>query len=247
MPIEVSIVTPAYNSLKYLSKTYESIRGQTFKNWEWVVTDDCSEDGTYEWLKEIASTDSRVIVEQNTLNQGAGFSRNQSILKAKGRFIAFLDADDMWHKDKLMLQVAFMKENNLPFTYTCYQKFSDKGARGIVIPPDKIDYDGLLVSNTIGCLTAMYDTNLLGKRYMPLIRKRQDMGLWLNLLKDIPYAYCLNQSLAYYRTDSGMTKNKFSVLKYQWLFYREVEKLSLIKIAYVFPIYMYKGFRKNKI
>ncbi len=243
----VSIITPSFNNISVIKETYESIFSQSYKNWEWIVTDDCSTDGTYEYLLDLAKHDSRINVYKNDVNSGAGFSRNNSIKKSRGRFIAFLDSDDLWFPDKLEKQISFMLKNNVELSYTNYQKFSSKGDMGIVTPPKVTSYNELLYSNVIGCLTAIYDSEKLGKRYMPLIRKRQDMGLWLNILKDIPNAYCLPENLAKYRVDTGMTQNKLTVLGYQWQFYREVVGLGLIKSICTFAIYAYRGFIKSRI
>lgn len=244
---KVSIVTPCFNSEKFINSVYSSILSQTYTNWEWLVVDDNSSDETAEILIKIVRSDSRVKFFSNTTNKGAGVSRNTAIKHASGRYIAFLDADDLWHPQKLEKQIAFMQKNDIALSYTQYQKFNNSGDLGLVIPPNIVSYNELLYSNVIGCLTAVYDVHQLGKRYMPLIRKRQDMGLWLSILKDIPKAYCLQENLAKYRIDSGMTKNKLTVLGYQWRFYREVVGLSIFRCTYTFLVYAYKGFIKSRI
>ena len=138
-----------------------------------------------------------------------------------------------------------MLTNNYAFTFTAYQKLEQGELRGTIKPPVFTTYKKLLSSNVIGCLTAVYDTQVLGKLYMPLIRKRQDMAPWLNILEQVPKAYCLEDVLALYRVDSGMTQNKLEILKWQWLFYRKVKKLSIFKSAYHFVIYSVKGFLKH--
>lgn len=242
----VSVITPVFNSEMYLLETFQSLKSQTYSLWEWIIVDDCSQDASWDLMLHIASLDSRVRILRNDVNKGAGFSRNKAIEASNGRYIAFLDADDLWMAEKLEAQVNFMSENNFAFTYTQYQKFDSEGIKGKVIPPDSVSYNQLLYSNVIGCLTAMYDVELIGKRYMPLIRKRQDMGLWLEILKDIPHAYCLNRVLAKYRKDSGMTANKLKVLSYQWAFYRETVGLSFFRSCFVFSVYAVKGFLKHK-
>jgi teichuronic acid biosynthesis glycosyltransferase TuaG len=244
---KVSIITPLFNSENYILNTFKSIIGQTYPNWEWIVVDDNSTDSSFDIVKELAECDDRVVLLRNLNNEGAGASRNKAIRKASGRYIAFLDADDEWCLNKLEKQISFMLKNDYEFTYTQYQKFSNAGYLSVVVPPDNVNYNQLLYSNVIGCLTVVYDTYKLGKRYMPLIRKRQDMGLWLSILKDVPKAYCLQENLAKYRVDSGMTKNKISVLNYQWRFYREVVGLSFFRSAYTFLVYAYKGFIKSRI
>ena len=241
----VSVIMPAYNAEKYISESIESVLTQSYQNWELLITDDRSNDNTQQIVEEYCARDKRIKYFINKENGGAGVARNNSIENASGRFIAFLDADDQWLPEKLTKQIAFMLKNNYEFTFTAYQKLESGELRGLITPPESTTYKKLLSSNVIGCLTAIYDTQALGKVYMPLIRKRQDMGLWLNILKRVPKAYCIPDILALYRVDSGMTQNKLEILKWQWLFYREVIKLNIFKASYHFFIYSVKGFLKH--
>ncbi|MBE8232626.1 MAG: glycosyltransferase family 2 protein [Endozoicomonadaceae bacterium] len=243
----VSIVMPSFNSEKTIAQAISSVLSQTYSNWELIIVDDCSTDDSIGVIKNFISNEPKINLIVNRENSGAGFSRNVAIKFAKGKYIAFLDADDLWYLEKLEKQIKFMQRNDYAFTYTQYQKFDANGDGGVVIPPITVTYKQLLYSNVIGCLTAVYDSDKLGKRYMPLIRKRQDMGLWLEILKDIPKAYCLTENLAKYRIDTGMTQNKFSVLGYQWRFYREVVGLGILKAIFTFVIYAYKGFIKSRV
>ena len=241
----VSIIMPAYNSEKYITKSIESVLAQTYKNWELLITDDRSSDNTQHIVEQYCGIDVRVRLFVNKENGGAGVARNNSIMHAKGRYIAFLDSDDLWNATKLEKQITYMLEHEYALTYTSYQKFTGDTYLGVVTPPLSTSYSKLLSSNVIGCLTAIYDTKIVGKQFMPLIRKRQDMGLWLQILKVIPEAYCLPDVLAYYRVDSGMTQNKLKILKWQWRFYRDVVNLSFFSAAYRFFIYSIKGFLKH--
>lgn len=243
----VSVIMPLYNSREHCVESIKSVLSQSYYNFELIIVDDQSTDGSFELIRDSFPNETRIKLFQNDNNLGAGASRNKAIKIAKGRFIAFLDSDDLWHPDKLKKQLKFMTDNQLSFSFTQYQKFDATGEQGVVIPPDTVNYNQLLYSNVIGCLTAIYDTTKLGKRYMPLIRKRQDMGLWLSILKDVDKAYCLQENLAKYRIDSGMTKNKFTVLGYQWRFYREVVGLNFFRSAFTFCVYAYKGFIKSKV
>lgn len=243
----VSIITPVFNSGAFINETYKSINSQTYLHWEWLVVDDCSTDSSFQIASCITRQDQRVRVFKNSENLGAGGSRNKAISEANGQYIAFLDSDDLWLPRKLEKQIDFMQTHGYALTYTQYQKFNASGDLGIVIPPNSVTYKQLLYSNVIGCLTAVYDVDQLGKRYMPLIRKRQDMGLWISILKDIPHAYCLQENLAKYRVDSGMTKDKITVLSYQWRFYREVMCFNVFRSAYTFLVYAYRGFIKSRI
>lgn len=240
----VSIIMPAYNAEKYILQSIKSVLKQSYQNWELLITDDHSDDSTQQIIKDYSLKDKRIKLFINKVNGGAGVARNNSIEQAAGRFIAFLDADDQWHSEKLTKQISFMLTNNYSFTYTAYQKIVNGELKGVVSPPSSTNYSKLLSGNVIGCLTAIYDTHELNKQYMPLIRKRQDMGLWLNILKQVPKAYCLSDVLALYRVDSGMTRNKLEIIKWQWVFYREVAKLNFFKATYHFCIYSVKGFLK---
>ncbi|URQ99014.1 glycosyltransferase [Pseudoalteromonas sp. SCSIO 43095] len=240
----VSVIMPAYNAEKYIAQSIDSVVKQSYQNWELLITDDRSNDNTQEIVKQYSNQDSRIKLFVNKENGGAGVARNNSIKQAKGRFIAFLDADDQWLPEKLIKQIAIMQKNNYAFTFTAYQKVEGNEKKAIITPPKYTTYRKLLGGNVIGCLTAIYDTEVLGKKYMPLIRKRQDMGLWLNILKDVERAYCLNEALALYRVDSGMTQDKLEILKWQWLFYRKEMKLSVMMTSYYFAIYCYNALLK---
>ncbi|EJG0712545.1 glycosyltransferase family 2 protein [Vibrio parahaemolyticus] len=242
----VSIIMPTYNSTDTVVESIQSVLSQTYKNWELIIVDDRSIDNTWQVIQTYADKYDNIRVYQNKENLGAGASRNFAIKKARGRFIAFLDSDDLWTEDKLAEQIPFMLKNNYPLTYTHYSRFNSEEELSVVTAPEYTTYKKLMYSNVIGCLTAVYDTQALGKRYMPLIRKRQDMGLWLDILKDTPKAYCLPKPLAKYRMDSGMTANKFSVLSYQWKFYRDVVGLSLPRSLFTFSVYAVKGTMKHR-
>ncbi|MDE1489882.1 glycosyltransferase family 2 protein [Xenorhabdus bovienii] len=235
----VSVIMPCYNSGEYIEQSIQSVLSQNYINFELIIIDDYSSDNSVEKIKKFHDKRIKLIVSKK--NGGAGISRNIGIEQAKGRFIAFLDSDDLWKPNKLKDQINFMKENNFSLTYSRYQKFCTEGLGKVITPPSTTTYKKLLYCNVIGCLTAIYDTKQLGKHYMPLIRKRQDMGLWLNILKTCKIAYCYPENLAYYRTDSGMTQNKINVAKYQWIFYREELKLNLIKTLWYFTGYAING------
>ncbi|MGP9148184.1 glycosyltransferase family 2 protein [Vibrio parahaemolyticus] len=246
MSLLVSVIMPTYNSAGTVVESIQSVLSQTYKNWELIIVDDRFTDNTWQVIQTYADKYDNIRIYQNKENLGAGASRNFAIKKARGRFIAFLDSDDLWTEDKLAEQIPFMLENNYPLTYTHYSRFNSEEELSVVTAPEYTTYKKLMYSNVIGCLTAVYDTQKLGKRYMPLIRKRQDMGLWLDILKETPKAYCLPKPLAKYRMDSGMTANKFSVLSYQWKFYRDVVGLSLPRSLFTFSVYAVKGTMKHR-
>ncbi|HAJ6654365.1 TPA: glycosyltransferase family 2 protein [Escherichia coli] len=245
----VSIIMPTYNSSSTIHQSIESVISQTYTNWELLITDDCSSDDTYKIICNYALKDHRIRVFQNNINSGAGLTRNNSIEHARGRFIAFLDSDDMWTNDKLEKQIKFMLDNHFPLTYTYYKKTNASGEiTGRLRPPLEVNYNELLKSNVIGCLTAIYDASSLGKVYMPTIRKRQDMGLWLNILKIVPTAHCLAEELAIYREGhESLSSNKLKILRTQWLFYREHVGLSFIKTLWYFSHYVIRALKKYKL
>lgn len=239
----VSIIMPTYNSAKTIIESINSVLSQTYSNWELLITDDNSDDETINTIAQFR--DKRITIFKLLINSGAGAARNHSIENAQGNYIAFLDSDDLWRPEKLTLQISFMRDNNYWLTYSKYQTFDSTGKKGIVSPPQSTSYEELLYSNVIGCLTAIYDASKLGKQRMPLIRKRQDMGLWLQILKECDKAYCLNLVLADYRLGSGMTSNKLKVIYWQWLFYRKVANLSVPKTITTFIMYGIKGMLKQ--
>lgn len=233
----MSIIMPSYNAEKTIAQSIESVLQQHYTNWELLITDDKSSDNTINIINEYIAKDTRIKLFINEKNIGAGGSRNCSIKESKGRYIAFLDSDDLWFANKLAIQIDYMQKNNTALSYTWYQKFGDDGDGGVIKPKLTVTYKQLLCSNIIGCLTAVYDVEILGKRFMPLIRKRQDMGLWLDILKNIDMAVGIPQVLAKYRIDSGMTQNKLRILTWQWRFYRDEVKLPFLITCYYFTMY----------
>ncbi|CAB5583674.1 glycosyltransferase family 2 protein [Providencia hangzhouensis] len=235
----VSIIMPCYNAEQYIKDSINSVLNQTYPHFELIIIDDLSTDNSINIINSFS--DNRIKLIQLTQNGGAGVARNTGIEAAQGRFIAFLDSDDLWRPNKLEVQLSHMIEGNYPLSYTQYQKFTQEGKGKLVIPPNTVTYNELLYCNIIGCLTAVYDTKILGKQFMPLIRKRQDMGLWLKILAQGHTAYCCPQVLADYRTDSGMTQNKIDAAKYQWKFYRQELSFNIIKSTKYFIGYAIKG------
>lgn len=245
----VSVICPSYNSSPYIRGTLESLQAQTFENWEMLIVDDCSTDNSVEIIQEFAKRDDRIKLIKLEKNSGAAVARNKAIEVAQGRYIAFLDSDDLWLPNKLEKQIEFMQQNSVPFSYSAYQQIDEAGnfLKEMSVPK-KVSYHDILKSNSIGCLTAIYDTDYFGKVYMPLIRKRQDLGLWLKLLEMSDYAYGLQENLAQYRVHSNsISANKLSAANYQWQLYREVLGFNFFKSTYYFMHYAVKGFIKTKL
>lgn len=230
MTIETSIITPVYNAEDFLEETLNSILNQTYQNWESILINDNSNDGSLEIAERFVRLDPRFKIINKTVSEGAARARNAGIEQAKGRFIAFLDSDDIWNPTKLEKQIDFMKKNNADLSFTAYNFISEQGVLGdFVSVPNEVSYKTLLRGNIIACLTAVYDTKKLGKVYMPDILKRQDFALWLKITKSGVNAIGINESLAHYRirTDS-LSSSKFNTMMHTWGVYRNVEKLSIL-------------------
>ncbi|MCF6781779.1 glycosyltransferase family 2 protein [Stutzerimonas stutzeri] len=249
MSVLVSIVMPVHNSERFLGESVSSVIAQLFCNWELILIDDCSSDDSLRIASSCAEKDRRIKVVMLGENSGAAVARNKGIELAQGRYIAFLDSDDLWTPNKLGDQIAFMQDNDVAFCYSAYEKLDEVGNRfGVISVPQRVSYKDLLKVSSIGCLTAIYDTRHLGKIYMPLIRKRQDLGLWLKILKKIPYAYAAPGVLAKYRVRSdSISADKFSAAKYTWKLYRNVEQLGFFDASYYFMHYAMNGFLRTKL
>jgi len=231
----ISIITPSYKSEKFISQTIESVLNQTYQNWEMIIVDDVSPDNSNEIIEEYTKKDNRIKLIKLAKNSGPAIARNKAIEEAKGRYIAFLDADDLWKPEKLEKQIKFMQKKDCALSYSVYETMSEEGElkNKFINPPLKLSYNDLLKTNHIGCLTAIYDTQKVGKVYMPLIKKRQDYGLWLKILKKIDFAYGMEEPLAIYRIMSdSVSSNKFKLLKYNYLLFKEHEGFSAIKSFY---------------
>jgi glycosyltransferase involved in cell wall biosynthesis len=244
----ISIITANYNGEKFIAQTIESVLNQSYQNWEMIIIDDCSNDKSIEIIKKYQLLDSRIKLIALEKNSGAAVARNYGIDKVKGDFIAFLDGDDLWKEDKLEKQITFMEKNNYPFTFSAYDIISEKNRKITTFnPPKKVNYNDLLKTCSIGCLTVIYNVKYFGKMYMPNILKGQDYCLWLNLLKKVDYAYSFPEPLTKYRIlQNSISRNKFKKAYYQWYIYQKVEKLNFFKSVYYFTHYAFYGYIKNK-
>lgn len=247
----VSIITPTFNSLSTIEATFLSIKNQTYNNWEWVVTDDCSMDGTLDYLLELQKIDTRVKVFSNNKNSGAAVTRNNSISESKGEFLAFLDSDDLWEPRKIEKQLAFM-DDHIAFSFTAYSLI-DEQCNALNISVDStqtgsFSYEDMLRKKaTLGCSTVMLRRESFQKIEMPLIRTGQDYALWLNLLKTGVEAHVLNDVLTKYRiSPRSISRNKIKKAKRQWQIYRKFEKLSLFKASRCFLFYAFRAIVRKK-
>ena len=185
----ISIITPTYNCAQFIGETIKSVINQTYTNWEMIIVDDASNDNTEEVVKSIK--DERIKYIRLKENSGAATARNIAMENASGKFMAFLDSDDIWIKDKLEKQVKFMIDNNYNFTCTAYEKMNEKGdsLNKVFKPKKKADYNRILLDCPVGNSTVMYNVSNLGKFQVPNIRKRNDDALWLQILKKEKFIY----------------------------------------------------------
>lgn len=236
----VTVITPAYNAERFIEDTIKSVINQQYQNWEHLIVLDCnSKDSTGELVKKYSNLDSRIKLVTSPKALGAANNRNVALEIAKGEYIACLDADDLWTPDKLIKQIEFMVKNSYQFTFTGFRRISqDNAVQGhIHNVPAKVNYDNILRNNTIACLTAIFKKDLFGDiRFQE--HGWEDMSFWLQILKRTPYAYSINEPLAYYRIVKGSrSNNKFFAAKLRWNTYRLVEKLSVMRSCYLFGVY----------
>lgn len=244
----VSIVTPAYNVEKYIEETINSVLNQTYQNWEMIIVEDCSKDRTYDIIQKFSKEDKRIKLFKNEKNSGVSFTRNRAIDMAKGKYISFLDADDLWDKEKLEKQIAFMEQNNILLSYTGYRKMNSDGTfRGDIKVPEKLDYKELLKNCLIGFLTGVYNAEKLGKYYFKDV-KAEDYIYWLEMIKKSKVAYGLKESLASYRVlENSRSSNKIDIVKHHWKIYYDIENLGLLKAIKYYSIYIYRGLKRYRI
>ena len=246
----VSIITPVYKCEKMLKETIECVINQTYKNWELILVDDCSPDESWKIAKEYEKKDKRIKYFKLNENSGAAIARNYALEKAKGRFIAYLDADDLWKKEKLEKQVKYMIENKYAFTCTDYEKIDEQGnsLNKIIKIPKVVNYNLFLRNTIIQTVGVMVDTSITGKELlvMPNIRRRQDAATWCQLLKNGFDCYELPENLSYYRVVSNsLSSNKFKAIKMNWYWYRKIEKLSIWKASFCFIGYAFNAVKKR--
>ncbi|HHA1479961.1 glycosyltransferase family 2 protein [Enterobacter hormaechei] len=245
----ISIITPSYNSELFIEETYNSICSQTYDNWEWLVTDDCSSDRTWEILKKISLSNPKVKIFQNKENSGAAVSRNNSISHASGEYLAFIDSDDKWEPCKLNDQLHFMKTHDCNFCFTAYTLITEHGellhknidARKTCL---FVSYKDLLAKKvTLGCSTVMLKNDAFDNIRMPLIRTGQDYALWLHLLKKYNVnAVLYPKVLTSYRIVAGsISRNKLKKAIRQWSIYRNLEKINLVMSMWYFVNYAWRA------
>lgn len=246
----VSIIVPVFNAEKFVEGTIKSVLNQTYDNWELILVNDCSTDNSENIIKTYAKNDKRIKLLNNNINSKAAISRNNGIKKASGRYICFIDADDLWDKQKLEKQIKFMETKKCAFSFTGYEFADEKGIPNgkKVFVPNKIKYKQALRNTTIWTSTVMFDITLISKDdiYMPNVERGQDTATWWKVLKKIDFAYGLNEILSFYRRSNGtLSSNKFVALKRTWNLYRKVEKLGFFYSVYNFMFYCINAIKRR--
>ena len=231
----VSIITPTYNCSRFIVETIRSVLAQTYQNWEMIISDDCSTDGTKEIVAPFVEADKRIKYICNDRNSGAAVTRNNALRLAKGKWIAFLDSDDLWAPDKLERQIRFMEEHGYRFSYTKYLEIDDDSLpTGIFVSgPKHVSKYGMRNFCWPGCLTVMYDATKVGLIQIEDIKKNNDYAMWLKVICKAD-CYLLDECLASYRrgrSGSISTHSYSTLIKWHYKVWHEAEKMNPIAAA----------------
>lgn len=244
----VSVIMPSFNAECFIAESIESVLHQTYQNWELIITDDCSNDHTPDIVQTYCKNDSRINFAIAKQHSGIAGTRNQCLARAKGRFVAFLDNDDLWCPEKLEKQVRFMLENGYAFSYSAYELMREDGtSKGKTIKTaGVITYNKYLKNTIIGSGTIMLDQTQTGSLVMPDNATSDDMALWCKILKDGHHAHPIPEVLMKYRVRSNSASaNKLKAAKDVWLVYRKQEKLSFFNALYYFTGYAFNAVIKR--
>lgn len=245
----VSIIMPSYNTAKYIAETVQSVLAQTYQNWELIIVDDCSTDDTDEVIKPFLA-DGRIRYFKNKKNSGAAVSRNRALREAKGKWIAFLDSDDLWLPEKLEKQISFMETNHHSFSYTDYEEIDANGRlTGVrVTGPRKITKTGMFNYCWPGCLTVMYDAETVGLIQIADIKKNNDYAMWLKVCRKAD-CYLLDEVLAQYRRGRAGSVSSHSIktmIGWHYKLFREAEGMGTVKSLFNTGRNMVFGFYKKR-
>jgi teichuronic acid biosynthesis glycosyltransferase TuaG len=242
----VSIITPSYNANRFISSTVASVQQQTYQNWEMIIVDDCSRDNTARTVQQLMRADPRIRLIQQRVNSGPAAARDVGIELARGRYVAFLDSDDLWLPQKLERQLSFMWTMTAAFSFTQFRRISQTGEScGRVIPiPAQLDYYGLLKNTAIATSTVLIDRDQTG----PFRMKKtyyDDFVLWLELTKRGFLAYGLREDLMRYRiVGQSVSRNKVNSVKWVWRTYREIEGFNRLRSSWYLANYAFNAIRK---
>lgn len=245
----VSIIMPSYNTASFIAESIQSVLAQSYKDWELIIVDDCSPDNTDDVVRPYLS-DERIKYLKNEKNSGAAVSRNRALREAKGKWIAFLDSDDLWMPDKLSKQIRFMEKNGYCFSYTNYSEIdTEDHSNGITVTgPKKITKTGFFNYCWPGCLTVMYDAEAVGLIQIADIKKNNDYAMWLKVCRKAD-CYLLDEELALYRrgrTGSVSTHSVKTMIGWHYKLYRDAEGQNPVTAVFNTGRNMVFGFYKKK-
>lgn len=235
----VSVITPAWKAEPFIRATIDSVKAQTYPQWEMIVVDDCSPDNTFGIVTEIARTDPRVRLVRHERNGGPALARNTGVAAARGRWLAMLDGDDQWLPQKLEKQLAFHRQVGGNLTYTGWRRVTVDGTRPgrLIQVPATLNYSRLLGNTAIATSTVLIDRKKAGEVHFKNIYY-DDFGCWLDLLRSGGFAYGLQEELMRYRVvNNSVSRNKVRSAGEVWKTYRRVEGLGLIRSAFYFSSY----------
>lgn len=241
---KVSIITPAFNCANTIQKTFDSVLSQTYSCWEWIIVDDCSTDNSYEIISDFAKIDHRIIVFRMDNNSGTATARNLGLKKSSGRYITFLDSDDMIDQSYLEDQLYFL-QNNGPIVSAGYRRITSKSCTNFFVP-NVVTYKSLLKGNPLSCLTTMYDKEVIGEVFFPEnIKKPEDYVFWLNILKKGYIARGNPKVLATYVMHKGSkSSNKFKLIKHMYYVYHHNQGYSILRSCYYIICWALYGLKK---
>ena len=247
--MKVSIITPFFNSEKYIRQTIESVLSQTFSDWEMILIDDGSEDSSLDIINEYSSRDDRFVVIENGSNQGVAISRNNGIKAVRGEYIAFLDSDDIWRENKLEKQISLAEKTGADIVYCSYGMIDGDSRKSFddFIVPERTDFEMMLIKSVISCSTALIKAEIMKNHLFQTNYFHEDYAMWLQLLEEGYYAVGCTEVLADYRVAaSSKSINKIKSALQRWHVYRKYLKLSLHKSLSVFIKYGILGLKKYK-
>lgn len=247
----VSIIVPVYNAGKYICETMDCVRAQTYETWELLLVEDGSTDETVQKIADYvaAGQETRIRLIRQAGNSGAARARNRGLSEAKGQYIAYLDADDLWEKDKLERQLRFMKEKEAAFSFTGYE-FADENGIGlgkVVHVPERLDYRQALGNTTIFTSTVMFDTDRISKEMLEMpVMKSEDTALWWRILRNGYPAYGLDENLVRYRrAGKTLSSNKLEAIRRIWHLYRRAEKMNVVQSAWHFCFWAFRAVKRR--
>lgn len=247
----VSVIVPVYHVEKYIVETMDCVRSQTYPDWELLLVEDCGGDGCAQKIERYIedTQDDRIRLIRQPSNMGAAMARNRGVQEARGRYIAYLDADDLWVPEKLERELAFMKEKDAAFVFTGYE-FADEWGKGlgkVVHVPETLSYKEALKNTTIFTTTVMFDTQKVDKELLQMpVMKSEDTALWWKILRLGYTAYGLDENLVKYRRPGkSLSSNKLEAMRRIWNLYRKAEGMSAINSAYHFCFWAVRAVKRR--